>query len=156
MKGNSTIYCPYCGITLEGESRFCHNCGANLETDIKIDTTPAVRIISERPLSEFPNIDTRPLQQSYPIVSTGLPQMRNTTEQIDSNNNLQRKQQNEGLGVVSLIFAILALIGIIPYIGSIIAIILGGKKAGFTGIIGRVLGVISLIFYAIFALLMFL
>ncbi|HUT81009.1 MAG TPA: zinc ribbon domain-containing protein [Candidatus Bathyarchaeia archaeon] len=164
MIGNFDSYCPFCGINIERDSRYCHNCGASLEHEKVEDSSPSIRIISERPLSEFPNIDIKALQQKHQTRPLSAYHQGNYHLQNSSYSSAQNtanytpkiKKQNDGLGVISLIFAILAITSILPFIGSIVAIILGGEKSGTVGIIGRIIGIFSLIIYSVLAILIIL
>ncbi|MBK5113901.1 MAG: zinc-ribbon domain-containing protein [Candidatus Heimdallarchaeota archaeon] len=145
MIENYNEFCPFCGSIIEKNSKFCHNCGALIVQQQTTESSPSVRIISERPIAEFPYIDTNPLTKQYPISVSGHNQRYSESHHTTTYPSYRRRKQNHGLGVASLIFAILSFIGILPLIGSFLAIILGGNKSGPLGVIGRILGFISLI-----------
>lgn len=152
---NYNEFCPFCGIIIEKDTRFCHNCGAQIEQKKTSESSSSVRIISERPIAEFPNIDTKPLTKQYPISAPGYNQRHYESQHTIIYPTYRKRKQNYGMGVASLIFGILSLIGILPLIGSFLAIIFGGHKSGPLGIIGRILGIISLILYLGLVLMMF-
>jgi hypothetical protein len=154
---NNTEYCPFCGSLIEKDSQFCHNCGAHIEQQKQQtnDSTPSVRIISERPIAEFPNLDTTPLAKQFPIGNPGFNQGHSKSTQTTTYPDQRQIKQNHGLGVMSFILGILAFIGILPLFGSLLAITFGGYKSGPLGILGRILGFISLVFYIAMILVMF-
>jgi hypothetical protein len=156
ISNNKTQYCPFCGIAIEQDSKFCHNCGASLENQTINQTkeTPSVKIISESPLHEHPEIDTTPLRRPHLNGNSGYATVQNQT--TTTYTHYPRKKQNDTQGFFSLLFAILSFVGILPFIGSILAIILGGKNAGPLGIVGRTMGLISLFFLVIFGFMILL
>lgn len=153
-----TNFCPFCGTNLERNSRYCHNCGAYLEQEIS-ETAKPIKIISEKPLEAFPEIYV-PKNIKHTAVGSGYGKTnvneRKQNEVItQEQENHQTRKQNDGQGIISFLFAILAIIGILPIFGSILAILTGGYKGGPLGIIGRTIGWVSLLFYLSFTFLMF-
>lgn len=117
-----TNFCPFCGTKIELDSHYCHICGANLIQD-SINTS--TRQSETLPKTE---VKTVPAEEEH-----------------------QFKKQDNGNGFVSILFAFLSIIGILPFLGAIVAIFTGGWKSGPLGIIGRSLGWFSFIFYTSFA-----
>ncbi|NHJ48447.1 MAG: hypothetical protein FK733_11745 [Asgard group archaeon] len=157
---DDTKYCPFCGINLDQESIYCHNCGASLKKKLN-ESTSSVRIISERPLSDFPDINIKNLRAQYPTTGSGYAVNTNQSTILKhptttTHKYPRRKKQDETQGVISFIFAILAFTGVLPFIGSIVAIILGGKHTGPLGRVGRILGWVSLILICVFGVFLFL
>jgi hypothetical protein len=118
-------FCPNCGTKIEGEWNTCPYCGLNLQSERQTQPT--------RPLSPpIPPYPQQPAQSTHIIYP---PKQSNTN------------------GIVALIFGFLGLF-ILPFIGSIVAIIMGsiGRKNDdspemATG--GIVLGIIGLVCWAI-------
>jgi len=105
---SSNKICTYCGSAVEADSEFCSNCGASLHV---VESTSSVRIISE---SQPSYTVTQPVQttQSY------HPQP--TTVYVP-------QRQDDSQGTIALIFGILGCVGVLPCIGSIVAIIVGNQ-----------------------------
>ncbi|MFW9924542.1 MAG: hypothetical protein ACFFDW_14760 [Candidatus Thorarchaeota archaeon] len=130
---NNLNVCPFCGSAIEHNQDFCHNCGANLsestqQREFKLNNT------------EY----TQSYQTNYPAAYTPpqtYPQYPSTTY-----TPTKRNSSSDSAGIIALIFGILAILGILPCIGSIIAITVGSsaKNDGSTaGQVGLILGWVS-------------
>ncbi|TET29748.1 MAG: zinc-ribbon domain-containing protein [Candidatus Heimdallarchaeota archaeon] len=128
-------HCPFCGSAIESESQFCQNCGASLTVDEETPYTQPVQ--TKQPAS------TGSYQQ--PLAQQGPYHQQPTTVY------LPQKQEENTLGILSLIMGILGWIFILPVIGSIIAIITGhiarSRSKSVTGLVGLILG------YSFFAII---
>ncbi len=135
-------HCPYCGSAVESGSQFCQNCGASVTSGAGAPSQPAQQPYAAPPPQE--SYGTTPAYQQ-PATTVYTPQ-----------------RQDDSSGIISLVFGILGCVGILPCIGSIIAIILGNqaKNKGETqysqiglvlGYIGLVLSVIGIIIGIVFA-----
>jgi len=131
MSQNSK-HCPYCGSALESGSQFCQNCGASISGGAG-PSKPAQ-----------PAHTPMPPQESYGTT----PAYEQPTSTVYTS---QKKDDSSGL--ISLIFGILGCIGILPCIGSIIAIFMGhnAKSKGESqySSIGLILGYIGICLYVI-------
>ncbi len=131
MSQNSK-HCPYCGSALESGSQFCQNCGASISGGAG-PSKPAQ-----------PAHTPIPPQESYGTT----PAYEQPTSTVYTS---QKKDDSSGL--ISLIFGILGCIGILPCIGSIIAIFMGhsAKRKGESqySSIGVILGYIGICLYVI-------
>jgi hypothetical protein len=104
MSSNET--CNYCGSAVEADSEFCSNCGASLSV---VESTSSVRIISESQPSYTVTQQSQTYQTAQP-TTVYVPQKRDDSQ-----------------GTIALIFGILACAGVLPCIGSIVAIIVGNQ-----------------------------
>lgn len=144
----NTIHCPFCGSLVESGSEFCHNCGASLIESHKTGnystgygTTPASPTSNSSPTqSQFGEAytDYQRSQTSHPTQTVYIPQ------------KTQRSSSSSTAGLVALIFGILGCVGVLPCIGSCVAIVAGAsaRNDGDTaGKIGLILGWISTCMY---------
>jgi len=136
-------FCTQCGTKIVASWNVCPNCGHNLKSELgyqqPTQPQPSVQIYTQQKPNYQPN-----QYQPYKY----------------------RPRSNNTNGIVALIFGLLGLFGIIPIVGSIIAIVLGavGKKndddptmakAGLVlGIIGIVLWIAIYIFLFSFLFIM--
>ena len=131
MSQNSK-HCPYCGSALESGSQFCQNCGASISGGAG-PSKPAQ-----------PAHTPMPPQESYGTT----PAYEQPTSTVYTS---QKKDDSSGL--ISLIFGILGCIGILPCIGSIIAIFMGhsAKRKGESqySSIGLILGYLGAGLYVV-------
>ena len=134
-----TNYCPFCGIKLELESKYCHNCGAFLNSQIHNQNQKQIKIISEKPLT----INNETISNETNSEKT------ENTQNDNQSVHYQIRRENSSSGFVSFMFAMLSFFGILPFFSSTIAIITGGRKAGPLGIISRSIGWFLLGFYTI-------
>jgi hypothetical protein len=124
-------FCPNCGIKIEEEWKACPYCGHNLQSERGQQSfqQPTPPTPPTAPIPPYPQQYTQPTTIIYP------------------------PKHNNTYGIVALIFGFLGLF-ILPFIGSIVAIIVGaiGRKNDdspemATG--GLVLGIIGLLCWAI-------
>ncbi|MHA1122190.1 MAG: zinc-ribbon domain-containing protein [Candidatus Heimdallarchaeota archaeon] len=131
MSQNSK-HCQYCGSAIESGSQFCQNCGASISGGAG-PSKPAQ-----------PAHTPMPPQESYGTT----PAYEQPTSTVYAS---QKKDDSSGL--ISLIFGILGCVGILPCIGSIIAIFMGhsAKRKGESqyASIGVILGYIGICLYVI-------
>lgn len=132
--GSEINNCPYCGSAIELKQEFCHNCGANLQ---ELEASN----LSSYTLSPSSSYSTSPSTSYTPTQSTSYTQYpRQSTTYVPP------KRSDDSSGVIALIFGVLACTGILPCIGSLVAIIVGGNaknEGSSTGQIGFILGWIS-------------
>ncbi len=124
-------FCPNCGIKIEGEWHACPYCGHNLQSEWGTQSSQQ----PSSPTPPVPPLPPYPQQAAQPTTIIYPPKQNNTN------------------GIIALVFGFLGLF-ILPFIGSIVAIILGsiGRKKDdspemATG--GLVLGIIGLLCWAI-------
>ena len=124
---NSNVYCPFCGSIITLEQEFCHNCGASVKDLAKKEQTPST---FGRPIT----------QQTYTSQNYGQQNAQYTQPQ-QVIYKAAPKKSDDSSGLVALIFGILACAGVLPCVGSIIAIAVGssaredGNSMGNTGYI---------------------
>jgi hypothetical protein len=122
---------------VETGSEFCQNCGASLDV---VESTSSVRIISESQPSYQVVEPTSEWQTSQQSHTTHQPTYQQPTVVV-----VPPRRQDNSQGTLALVFGILACVGILPCIGSIIAIIVGNNAKGTSsGSIGVTLGWISI------------
>jgi hypothetical protein len=128
-------FCPECGSQVDPDSRFCSNCGYELNefipSSVESNIPPPVQYVSSIP------------------------------QNIASQSQVQPRyyQPSDTNGIVALIFGILG-ICILPIIGSIIAIIFGSMarsrdKDSVTGKVGLILGVLGILCWIIYFIFLF-
>ncbi|MBD3191804.1 MAG: zinc-ribbon domain-containing protein [Candidatus Heimdallarchaeota archaeon] len=110
-KQMNTKHCPFCGSIIEEGSAFCANCGASLssieETQDYDSYTP------EEPSTPPP--PPPPQQKTYDYGTGGTYREPSAP----------RTQESNTMGIISLIFGILGCVGVLPCIGSLVAIVTG-------------------------------
>lgn len=132
---NNSRMCPFCGSAVENNQQFCHNCGANLEDNKKVNEEKLYA-------AEYPTTvgQQQPIypQQTYGGTYSQYP--RQTTTYVPP------RRTDDSSGTIALIFGILACTGILPCIGSLIAIIVGSSaknEGSSSGQAGFILGWVS-------------
>ena len=128
-------YCTECGSEVEQETRFCPNCGHSLSQEV-LTSSPSVLASPPAQYSAKP-----PVQSSAPP----------TYQQYHKRDNTK--------GIIALVFGILGFV-FLPFIGSIVAIILGAlsrsqDEDSSLGTIGIVLGILGIICWIIFFVFIF-
>jgi len=123
-------YCTECGSKVEEGARFCPNCGHEM--------------------SQTPSI-------SPPSAASPPPQYSNQYSMPPSYQQYQKGSNTKA--ILALVFGILGLF-VLPIIGSIVAIILGAlsrsqEEDSNLGTIGIVLGIIGIICWIIFFVVLF-
>ena len=131
-------YCPQCGTEIVASWNVCPNCGHNLNLK---------RGYQQPAQSQFP----------VQIYSQQKPHYQPPQHQLYN----YRPRNNNTYGIVSLIFGLLGLFGVIPIVGSIISIVLGavGKKSDDdprTAKAGLVLGIIGIVVWIVLYISLFL
>ena len=133
-------HCPFCGSAIESGAQFCPNCGASISGDAE----------PSKPVQ--PTYSPPPPQESY--GTTPAYEQPTTTVYTP-------QRQDDSTGIISLIFGILGCVGILPCIGSIVAIVLGhnakskgesqyssiGLILGYLGVGLYVVGIIVVVIY---------
>ncbi len=123
-------HCPYCGSVVEKGAQFCQNCGASLSIDATVPAANQPTGYTPPPPAE--TYGTQPYYQQ-PTQTVYVP---------------RQQTSDDSLGILSLIFGLLGCF-VIPFIGSIVAIITGHmarKKGSSTySTVGLLLGYISLV-----------
>jgi len=128
------LYCTECGSKIEEEARFCPNCGHEVSQEPSMSPS---RNVSP------PNPYSNPYSNQYSAPST--------YQQYHKSDNTK--------GIIALVFGILGFI-LLPFIGSIVAIILGAisrsqEEDNSLGTIGIVLGILGMICWVIFFVFLF-
>ena len=125
-------FCPQCGTKIIVSWNVCPNCGHNLKSEDVYQQPPQVQI----PVQTYSQ--QKPQYQPY---------------------NFQPRSNNTN-GIVALIFGLLGLFGVVPVVGSIIAIALGaiGKtkdddpKMAKAGLILGIIGIVIWIAFYVWIL----
>ncbi len=132
---SSTEICTYCGSAVEKDSEFCSNCGASLRV---VESTSSVRIISESQPSYTVTQSSQIYQSPQPAQQTSVYYPQSTTVYVP-------QKQDDSQGTIALIFGILGCVGVLPCIGSIVAIIVGNQaKNNSNASLGVTLGWIAI------------
>ena len=109
------IYCPFCGSIVKEDSEFCQNCGAALEEQRSKNYPPP----SQSSSLAFSGYSSQSTQGS---ATSSYRQYPSTTYVTP-----RKQDDSEVVGSIALVFAILGLIGVLPCIGTLIGLILGGN-----------------------------
>jgi hypothetical protein len=123
-------YCSECGSKIGEETHFCPNCGHEVSQEPLINTSSAIP-----PPNQYSS------QYSAP----------STYQQYYKRDNTK--------GIIALVFGILGFV-LLPFIGSIVAIILGAlsrsqEEDNSLGTIGIVLGILGIVCWVIFFVFIF-
>lgn len=142
-----TIHCPFCGSLVESSSDFCHNCGAVISESPKTGnystgyaTTTPTNPTSGSSYSSSPSSPNQ-FGASYSEYQ------KSQTQKSQTIYKPRKSSSSDSSGTLALIFGILACVGVLPCIGSIIAIVVGStaKKSGDSaGEAGFILGWLSM------------
>ncbi|MBN1330840.1 MAG: zinc ribbon domain-containing protein [Candidatus Heimdallarchaeota archaeon] len=140
--------CPFCGSIIEPGSKFCQNCGASID-DLKsandYGSSSSVRIIGTSNIT--------PSEQQYPIqpqtYTYQQPYQQQPAYYQPTTTIYVPQQREDSLANLSIIMAILSCTGILPIIGSIIAIITGhiahARSKSSVALVALILGYIGVI-----------
>jgi hypothetical protein len=124
---SQTAYCPFCGIEVEPGSTFCGNCGV---------------AIDQKPAQTQPSAQTQPYQQTYTHGTQPTYQPTQT-----------QSVETEIEGIIGLVLGVLSCLGILPFVGSIVGVILGhiAKRKSKTGLgtIALVVGYLGIVIYVL-------
>lgn len=109
------IYCPFCGSIVKEDSEFCQNCGAALEEKSSKNYTQSSHSSSSAFSDYYSSRDSQGSATSY--------------SQYPSTTYVPPRKQDDSevIGSIALIFAILGIVGVLPCIGTIVGLILGGN-----------------------------
>ncbi len=124
----NAIHCPFCGSLVESGSEFCHSCGASLDESHKTENygtgygTPATQTSGGSSAS-----GTAPTQYAPPQQGQTFTQYPRTQTVYRPPSQHKQFRSNSSSGAIALVFAILACVGVLPCIGSIIAIAIGSS-----------------------------
>jgi uncharacterized membrane protein YvbJ len=134
-------YCTECGSEVEQEARFCPNCGHDLSQEASTSSPSTVRPSPTQYSAQPTQYSAQPTQYSAP----------STYQQYHKSDNTK--------GIIALVFGILGFV-LLPFIGSIVAIILGAlsrsqEEDTSLGTIGIVLGILGMVCWVIFFVFLF-
>ncbi|HUT79752.1 MAG TPA: zinc-ribbon domain-containing protein [Candidatus Bathyarchaeia archaeon] len=151
--------CPFCGSIIEPGSKFCQNCGASIEdlnSPIDYGDSSSVRIIGTSNVT--PTQNQYP-QVQYPVQSQTYTYQQQPVYYQPASTVYVPQQRDDSLANLSIIMAILSCIGILPIIGSIIAVITGhiayARSKNNTALAALILGYIGIIGFVLLFVFIF-
>jgi len=159
-KDECRYICPFCAFAVPSDGKFCPNCGASLDAlsePVVSDGIPS-KTHEVSPVSVYSSSQVASSRDYYGPTQQQSPAAQGTFYQpVHPMPPPQKvvyipntRPRNSSEGTLALIFAILSCVGILPCLGSILAITLGQKAADTpTGTTAVILGWITFALYVI-------